>query len=62
MTRYARKQSSTGIYYIVIRGKERKEIFVDDDRDRCKEYATAEPSPVAPCLKRTKYYIGAIKH
>jgi len=29
-------------YYIVIRGKERKEIFVDDDRDRCKEYATAE--------------------
>ena len=35
MTRYARKQSSTGIYHIMIRGNERKEIFFDDDdRDR----------------------------
>lgn len=35
MTRYARKQSLTGIYHIMIRGNERKDIFFDDDdRDR----------------------------
>ncbi|MFZ5647823.1 MAG: REP-associated tyrosine transposase [Bacillota bacterium] len=31
MPRYARKQSKSGIYHIIIRGNERKEIFYDDD-------------------------------
>ncbi|KAB3529692.1 transposase [Alkaliphilus serpentinus] len=31
MPRYARQRSSTGIYHVMVRGNERKSIFIDDD-------------------------------
>lgn len=54
MTRYARRQSESNIYHIMVRGNERKEIFLDDE-DRRRYLDTIEKMKGQNCFAIYSY-------